>query len=128
MNIPALRLETLDLDWISENLERYNNGSELLPEASGIVYRLIEQIGEKVGVTEYERKGDAKKFDDVEHPRHYTDRSIQPLAAIEDWDLCHHLACVVKYIARYDKKPSGDPLEDLRKARFYLDRKIELES
>lgn len=43
---------------------------------------------------------------------------------IEAWDLGFHLGNVVKYLARAGKK--GPYLEDLRKARFYLDRKIEL--
>lgn len=49
---------------------------------------------------------------------------IQPLEVIEAWGLPHHLACVIKYIARWEHKGG---LEDLRKAEFYLRRFTELQ-
>jgi len=49
-------------------------------------------------------------------------RTIQPINVIEDWSLCHHLACVVKYIARAGRK--GPILEDLKKAEWYLTREL----
>lgn len=64
--------------------------------------------------------------DPVEKPDHYTKRLVPPpgevIDVLEAWDLPHHLACAVKYIARYRDK--GRALEDLRKARWYLDRWI----
>ena len=66
-----------------------------------------------------------KPFDDVRNPSHYTEgRSIEPLDVILDW--CpgdYVLGSVIKYIARVGRK--GDPIQDLEKARFYLDVKIE---
>lgn len=41
---------------------------------------------------------------------------------IEDQQLPYHLGNVIKYIARAGYK--GDKLEDLKKARWYLDRYI----
>jgi hypothetical protein len=61
--------------------------------------------------------------DPVEHPHHYTFSDIEPIDAIEAWALPFHLACVVKYVARAAHK--GKYLEDLRKARWYLDREIQ---
>jgi hypothetical protein len=61
--------------------------------------------------------------DSVEHPRHYTIGGIEVIDAIEAWSLGFHLGNVVKYIARAAHKESY--LEDLRKARWYLDREIE---
>ena len=55
-------------------------------------------------------------------PDHYTHGKIQPLEVIEDWGLGFHLGNVLKYIGRAGHK--GDALDDLRKARTYLDREI----
>lgn len=52
---------------------------------------------------------------------HYRTTRIEAIEVIEDWDLPHHLACVVKYLARYRLK-HDDPRPDIRKARWYLDR------
>ena len=43
---------------------------------------------------------------------------------IEAWRLGFHLGSVLKYIRRIGEK--GDSLENLRKARWYLDRYIGL--
>lgn len=60
--------------------------------------------------------------DVVNHPSHYTYGGIEVIDALEAWDLPFHLANVVKYAARCRHK--GKPLEDLKKARWYLDRYI----
>jgi hypothetical protein len=60
--------------------------------------------------------------DPVNNPRHYTFGAIQPIDAIEAWNLGFNLGNTVKYIARADHK--GSTLEDLKKARWYLDREI----
>lgn len=59
--------------------------------------------------------------DPVNSPKHY-DFAISPLDAIEAWGLNFHLGNAVKYIARAAHK--GRELEDLKKARFYLNRAI----
>lgn len=61
--------------------------------------------------------------DEVNHPAHYTMGKIEPIDAIEDWQLGFHLGNTVKYIARAEHK--GNPLQDLKKARWYLDRHIQ---
>lgn len=58
----------------------------------------------------------------VNHPPHYTFGRIEVIEAIEDWGLGYHLGNVIKYVARADRK--GKRLEDLKKARWYLDREI----
>ena len=62
--------------------------------------------------------------DNVNHPAHYNTGQYETLDVIEDWGLDkeHHLANVIKYISRFRHK--GNPLEDLKKAQWYLDRKI----
>jgi Protein of unknwon function (DUF3310) len=60
----------------------------------------------------------------VDHPDHYGDEDnpYEAIKVVEAWDLDFHLGNVVKYVSRAGKK--GDALEDLKKARWYLERKI----
>ena len=62
------------------------------------------------------------EHDAVNHPSHYTRGKIEVIDFIEDQQLPYHLGNVIKYIARAGHK--GDKLEDLQKARWYLDRYI----
>lgn len=61
----------------------------------------------------------------VDHPAHYggADNPYEVIKVAEAWgfDKDAYLFNVLKYIARPGK---GNYLEDLKKARFYLDRKI----
>ena len=61
----------------------------------------------------------------VDHPSHYggKDNPYEAIKVIEAWELDFSLGNVVKYVSRAGKK---DPslLQDLRKARWYLDRYI----
>ncbi len=63
------------------------------------------------------------KTDMVNHPPHYTAGRFEVIDVLEDWFPTDPLLWQVgKYIARWDKK--GDPLENLAKAQWYLQRKI----
>jgi hypothetical protein len=62
--------------------------------------------------------------DMINHPKHYTFGRFEVIDVIEDAGLDYHLGNVIKYILRARHK--GKYLEDLKKARFYLDRKIKL--
>jgi hypothetical protein len=59
----------------------------------------------------------------VNNPPHYNQGTIEVIDAIEDWGLDFNAGNVVKYVARHQHK--AEPLEDLKKARWYLDRIIE---
>ena len=54
---------------------------------------------------------------------HYKDNEIQVWDAIHDWGLGYFSGNVVKYVARHQKK---NGLEDLKKARHYLDKLISI--
>nr|DAU26323.1 MAG TPA: nucelotide kinase [Caudoviricetes sp.] len=70
-----------------------------------------------------EQKEKDGRFDPVDNPAHYCEgRTYMPIDVIEDWELGFNLGSCLKYIARAGRK--GDALEDLKKARFYLDREI----
>ncbi len=62
------------------------------------------------------------KHDPVNHPSHYTSHpsGVECLDIVEHMNFC--LGNAIKYIWRADLK--NDKLEDLKKARFYLDREI----
>lgn len=64
--------------------------------------------------------------DAVNHPSHYTFGKIETIDVIEDWELPYHLGNAVKYISRAGRKDPSKKLEDLEKARWYLNRYIEL--
>ena len=62
----------------------------------------------------------------INSPSHYVNgRRIEPINVIEAWALSHHLACVVKYIARDGRK--NPILEDLKKAEWYFDHAVSRE-
>ena len=60
--------------------------------------------------------------DPVNHPFHYTTGGIETIDFIEAKQLNYNLGNVVKYITRADHK--GDRLQDLQKAKWYLEREI----
>ena len=76
-----------------------------------------------------------KTYDNVNNPSHYTDSKIEVIDYIEDKKLGFCLGNVIKYVSRAGKKMDSDKsaiekeIEDLKKARWYLDRRIfELEN
>ena len=58
----------------------------------------------------------------VNHPSHYN-QGIEPIDIIECWRLNFSLGNVIKYVLRSPYK--GREIEDLEKARWYIDREIE---
>lgn len=66
----------------------------------------------------------------VNHPNHYGGESnvYEVIKVCEAWDLHTdaYLFNVVKYVARAGKKDPAKEIEDLKKAAFYLDRRIKL--
>ena len=65
-----------------------------------------------------------KVADPVNHPSYYADGKIEVIDFIEDKKLGFCLGNAVKYIARAGKKDSTKELEDLAKARWYIDRRM----
>lgn len=58
----------------------------------------------------------------IDHPPHYVAAGIEAIDVIEAYELSFRLGNAVKYLLRAGRK--GDRLEDLRKARWYLEREI----
>ena len=86
---------------------------ELFPESVERAKRIIE-------------KSNLKEM--VNGPAHYggVDNPYEVIKVCEAWGLDYdaYLFNVVKYVARAGKKDDTKELEDLKKAAFYLDRKI----
>ena len=62
----------------------------------------------------------------VNHPNHYggEDNIYEAIKVIDAWELGFSLGNTVKYISRAGKKNPGKELEDLKKAKWYLDHHI----
>jgi len=72
-----------------------------------------------------------KKIEKVNHPEHYQfgeDKSYEVVTVAEVWGLDKdaYLFNVLKYIVRSGKKDDNPPLQDLKKALWYLDRRIKV--
>ena len=65
----------------------------------------------------------------VDHPSHYggADDPFEhvKVAEAKGWDRDAMIYNCTKYLWRYGRKAGADVLEDLRKARWYLDRRIQ---
>ena len=94
------------------------------PTRPSKLMKAIDQMNREMAAV---RKLDAEllKPDLVNKPPHYTDGGVDTLKFIEAKDLNFRLGNVVKYISRAGKKLGADPVQDLEKARFYLEREIE---
>ena len=66
---------------------------------------------------------------EVDHPQYYggEDNPYEVIKVCEAWGLNKdaYLFNVVKYVARAGKKDASKTLEDLKKALFYLERRIQ---
>jgi hypothetical protein len=62
--------------------------------------------------------------DPVNSPKHYTQGDMEVITAIEGLALDYHQGNVLKYVSRYRYK---NGIEDLRKAKWYIDRLIYIE-
>lgn len=80
------------------------------------------------GISKEALAGLVKAQDSVNHPPHYADRKIEVIEFIEDSKLGEGfcLGNAIKYISRAGKKDPQKKIEDLKKARWYLSRFIEV--
>ena len=69
-----------------------------------------------------------KAEDKVNRPNHYNinhlgDQAIETYTYIRSWKMDYPESNIIKYVTRHPHK--GKSLEDLKKARWYLDKLIE---
>ena len=81
-----------------------------------------------VGHTKAQIMGEIDKAeqanDSVHSPAHYKVGGIETIDFIEAKQLGYHLGNVVKYVSRAGHK-APNPLRDVQKAKWYLDRYVE---
>lgn len=67
------------------------------------------------------------KSDNVNHPSHYggADNQYEAIKVIDAWELGFDLGNTIKYISRAGKKEGNSEIQDLEKAMFYLEHRIE---
>ena len=86
-------------------------------------------LRDKYGAVDWAAIDDSWGYDDdsddyldkVNHPPHYTHLPVEAIEITEHFNFC--MGNALKYIIRADHK--GKPIEDLRKAVWYLNREIE---
>jgi len=78
----------------------------------------------KNGKYRWVRKDPVDTPDMVNHPPHYKVGGIEVIDFIEAKQLGYNLGNVVKYVSRADEKGT-DAIQDLQKARWYLERAIQ---
>ena len=64
-----------------------------------------------------------EKYDPINKPRHYNQGGIEVFDFIKSNNFNYAQGNVVKYVSRYRHK--GTPVQDLLKARWYLNKLIE---
>jgi Protein of unknwon function (DUF3310). len=70
-------------------------------------------------------KRNTEKEDTIRHPSHYCFGKYEPVKVIQDWGLSFCLGNVVKYLARAGRKEGNSKLQDLLKAKQYIEFEIE---
>lgn len=99
--------------------EQIQHGVDYISE--DLLKPLKEQKAQQAG---QQNKKTKPAHDPVNHPSHYTDRvpGIECIDVVENFDFC--LGGAIKYIWRAGLKDPTKEIEDLKKARWLLDREI----
>ena len=99
------------------------------PDRFWDLYVTMDNLGTELGFYEHElvlftENIETDKADLVNRPAHYKSATgLEVIDVIEAFDLDRYLANVVKYVLRSPSK--GNEVEDLKKAVWYLQRKID---
>lgn len=67
-----------------------------------------------------------EKKEQVNHPTHYNHGKYEVIDVIEDWEVDFHIGNVIKYVSRAGRKTDDTEIQDLKKALWYLQRKIDI--
>lgn len=86
----------------------------------------IERVAEVHPHSVKTRDAEDAKTETINHPPHYGgDTVYEAIKVIEAWELDFCLGNTVKYISRAGKKDREKEIEDLKKAQWYLARRVE---
>jgi len=104
--------------YTKEEKENYKDYQEFIEKKKKVINEVTEKFSKTFQDLDEKRN--------VDHPNHYGgDTTYEVIKVLEAWELDFHLGNVVKYVARAGKKNKDTELEDLKKAKWYLERKIE---
>ena len=96
------------------------NSPKKVKDAGQAKEEFLEEIHKKISTPRIIMTADREeKKEMVDHPNHYNYGKIEVIEAVTDWKLGFCDGNVIKYVARHQHK--GAPIEDLKKARWYLD-------
>lgn len=108
--------EKSNKEWLDEYAKKIQDKKVLFPEAIERAKDIVENSNIK------------EVLEMVNGPQHYggKDNPYEVIKVCEAWGLDRdaYLFNVVKYVARAGKKDPKKELEDLKKAVFYLERKV----
>lgn len=114
-----------NMSW-SDNRISNNIGLDCYKDSLAIFLNLDRSTVNNI-LEDCKKKEDAS-FNPVLNPSHYCEgRKYEPRKVIEDWGLDFYLGNTLKYIARAGRKGGNaeKEIEDLNKAKQYIDFKIE---
>lgn len=104
-----------------------------LKEKNQLIHSAVIQRGARLLIGESHKKSYLKKtiislkrISNVKNPSHYSHFKIEPIDFINANEIPYMEGNVIKYICRYPYK--GDPINDLIKARTYLNKIIDRET
>lgn len=126
----------MDKEFIKELLSTEDGTSEKLIKNgdfidSELLEILVKSTKKNLQKAFYSHKGNIpgkrniEKEDTIRHPSHYCFGKYEPVKVIQDWELSFCLGNVVKYLARAGRKEGNSKLQDLLKAKQYIEFEIE---
>ena len=113
--LPDTNVEEVPVDW-TEGINRFTYGGKPIKLEVGLNETdqgTVLELGDLLDVTE----------DDPTDPNHYKMMAITPTDYIVANNLSWHEGNIIKYVSRWQNK---NGLEDLRKAKVYLEQLIKL--
>lgn len=120
-------LDKNDVVWIHAMEDMEDGTVEVDYEINNLPHILSEVI--QLPTTRREKHADEYEDTEIHTPTHYHSGGIDVIGFAEkqfskEQLIGSHRINVLKYVTRFDKK--GEPLKDLKKARVYLDKLIEI--
>lgn len=115
----------------------YSMTFKVLPEVKDLDAPTVEELNKGIDISEHftDISGFSTTFtlgtweepELVNHPAHYggEDDVYEAIKVIEAWGLGFHLGNAVKYVARAGVKDPDTEIQDLEKARWYIDRRVQ---
>lgn len=101
-----------------EEIKKMNNGCPIVPQCMHAITSTPVQAVQMASQQKTQQ-------DQIKYPKYYIQGSIEPIQYTLANNLNFCLGNVVKYVTRAGKKPGNDSIQDLEKAKQYLEFEIE---